>query len=145
MADVGGISFGQTIDVLGEAARGARMENDNIANNIANVDTPNFRRSSVSFREALAESLGTPADPDVLPMATSDDRQFAIGDAAPPVPYSPQAEVDESTQMRVDKSNVDIDQEMGELSANSSYAQEMSSMMKAQYKRLREAITESPT
>jgi flagellar basal-body rod protein FlgB len=145
MADVSGISFGQTVDLLGNAMRGADLENDQISNNIANVNTPNFRRSTTSFRDALAASLGTPADPDALAMKTSDDRQFAIGAAVDPVAFDPKASVDESIQMRVDRSNVDIDQEMARLSANSGYEQTMTQLLQAQYKRLREAIQEQPT
>lgn len=144
MADIGGISFGQTADLLGNAIRGASLEQDQIANNIANVNTPNFRRSTTSFKDALAASLGTPEDPDQLAMKTSDDRQFAIGAAAAPVAFDPQSKVDESTQMRADKSNVDVDQEMSRLSANSGYEQTMAQLLQAQYKRMREAIQEQP-
>ena len=143
MADISGLSFGMPVDVLIHSIRGADLENTQIANNIANANTPNFRRSDVSFKETLAESLGTPADPDVLPMKVDGARQFAIGDAMPPIPYvQPKAKVDETTQMRVDKSNVDIDQEMAKLSGNSGYSQTMSEMLGMQFTRFREAITE---
>lgn len=145
MADIPGLSFGTPVDVLRHAISGADTENTQIANNIANVNTPNFRRSDVSFREALAESLGTPPDPDVLAMKVDASRQFAIGDGMAPIPYTqPTAKVDESTQMKVDKSNVDIDQEMAKLSANSGYSQDMSEMLSMQFTRYREAITEQP-
>ncbi|MBV8654698.1 MAG: flagellar basal body rod protein FlgB, partial [Candidatus Eremiobacteraeota bacterium] len=58
MNDVGGISFGPTIDLLNNAIDGSGREQEQIANNLANVNTPNFRRSTVSFKEALAQSLG---------------------------------------------------------------------------------------
>ena len=145
MADVGGISFGDTIDLLNRAVDGASREQDQIANNLANVNTPNFRRSTVSFREALAASLGTPANPDELALQTNDDRQFNINGALPPQPYDPQAHVDASTQMRADKSNVDVDQEMALLQQNSGYSQTMASLLKKQYTWLREAVTEQPT
>ena len=145
MADVSGVSFGQTVDLLGNAVRGASLEQDQIANNIANVNTPGFARSTTSFKDALAASLGTPADPNQLALKTSDDRQFAIGAAADPVPFDPQAKVDDTTRMRMDKSNVDVDQEMARLSGNSGYEQTMAQLLQAQYKRLREAIQEQPT
>jgi flagellar basal-body rod protein FlgB len=144
MADISGISFGQTVDLLGNAIKGADLEQDQISNNLANVNTPNYRRSTTSFKDALAASLGTPASDDGLALKTDDDRQFTIGAAQPPVPFDPQATVDETVQMRVDKSNVDIDQESAKLSANSGYEQSMSQLLSAQYKRLREAIQEQP-
>ena len=44
-----------------------------------------------------------------------------IGDGTAPVPYDPQPQVDTTTQMRVDGSNVDIDQQMAQLSENTGY------------------------
>ncbi len=145
MADISGISFGQPVDLLSNAIAGASDEQSQIANNIANVNTPNFRRSDVSFKEALAESLGTPAPADTLGLKTDSSRQFSLNDGKPPMPFDPKAHVDTGTQMRVDKSNVDIDQEMARLSVNSGYEQDMAQLLTSQYKRLREAIQEQPT
>lgn len=145
MTDIGGISFGQTVDLLSNAIDGAGREQDQIANNIANVNTPNFRRSTTSFREALAASLGTPASPTDLALTTDDSRQFNINGAVAPQPFDPQAKVDESHQMRADKSNVDVDQEMALLQQNSGYSQTMASLLKKQYAWLRQAITEQTT
>lgn len=137
-----GISFGQTIDLLGNALQGSTMEHDQIANNLANVNTPNYRRSTTNFRDALAATMETPADPNELSMETSDDRHFNINGAQAAEPFNPQAHVDETTQMRVDKSNVDVDQEMAKLSFNSGYEQTMSQLLSEQYARMRMAITE---
>ena len=145
MADISAISFGQTVDLLGNAIKGASLEQDQIANNLANVNTPNYRRSTTTFKEALQASLGTTASGDALAMKTDDDRQFALDGASGPVAFDPQPQVDETDQMRVDKSNVDIDQESAKLSANSGYQQTMAQLLQAQYKRLREAVQEQPT
>lgn len=142
MSDVGGISFGPTVDLLNNAVDGAGKEQEQISNNLANINTPNFRRSTVSFKEALAASLGTPASPDELALATDDDRQFDVNGALPPVPYGPKAQVDETTQMRVDHSNVDLDQEMAKLQQNSGYQETMTALLKNQYAWLRESIEE---
>lgn len=144
MANVSGISFGQTVDVLSNAISGAGLEQDQIANNIANVDTPNFRVSTTSFRDALKASLGTPPPSDQLGLETNNARQFALGDATPPQAFNPVAHVDENTQMRADKSNVDIDQETALLAANSGYEQTMAKLLGQQYKTLREVIQEQP-
>ena len=73
MADVSGISFSPTIGLLKDAQKGASADTEQIANNLANVNTPNFRRSTVPFKEALAASLGTPASTDELALVTDDD------------------------------------------------------------------------
>jgi len=51
---------------------------------------------------------------------------------------------DETDQMRPDGSNVDVDQEMAQLSQNSGYSQTMSQLLQVQFMRLRQAITEQP-
>ena len=145
MADISPLSFGTTVDMLANAMRGAGANQDQIANNIANVNTPGFKRSTVSFKDALAQAAGsTPTGSDTLPMATNSDRQFALGDAQAPVPFDPQAQTDTATQMRADGSNVDIDQEMAQLSQNSAYSQTMSQLLSTQFGMYRTAITEEP-
>lgn len=143
MADINPLSFGQTTELLGNAIKGAGLENAQISNNLANVNTPNFRRSTTNFKDALQASLGNPASTDELTLATNDDRQFALDGAAMPTPFDPQATVDSTIQMRVDGSNVDVDQEMARLSENSGYSETMSQLLQEQYKFFREAITES--
>jgi flagellar basal-body rod protein FlgB len=142
MPDFSILPLGETSQILGDASKGARMEHDQIANNIANVNTPNFHSSYVDFQSALQASLGTPPDPDELPMLVNDDRQFALGDGQAPVPYDPQPQVDTTTQMRTDGSNVDIDQQMAQLSENTGYKETVSQLLQEQYKFIREAATE---
>lgn len=143
MADFGILPLGEATTLLGESIKGAKLEHDQLANNIANVNTPGFKTSSVDFRSALQASLGVPEDPDALAMATDDARQFPIGDAVAPEPFDPTPVVDDTTTMRVDQSNVDIDQQMAQLSENTGYQQTVSQLLQEQYKFFREAATES--
>jgi flagellar basal-body rod protein FlgB len=140
MAD--NLSFGGTIGMLKDAMRGAGDTHSVIANNIANVNTPNFHRSDVSFKEALAATEAAPPDPDELALVTTDDRMIPIGGAQDPQPFQISTTIDHSTQMRVDGSNVDIDQEMAKLSLNSSYQQTIGQLLQTQYSRIRQAIEE---
>lgn len=143
MPDINGLSFGSTIETLGNALTGAAMQNQQIANNIANANTPGFHRSQVSFKEALADAVdGAPADSDTLAMISDDDRQFPIGQATAPVPFDPQPQTDDTMKMRPDGSDVDVDREMAELSSNSAYQQTMAQLLQTQFGRLREAIQE---
>lgn len=45
------------INVLDKAADAANTRNEIIANNIANVDTPNYKRKDVSFENYLEQAL----------------------------------------------------------------------------------------
>lgn len=139
---MGDISFGATVGMLKDAMGGAATSHGVIANNIANVNTPNFRRSDVSFKEALAATDAGPADPAELGLVTADDRHMTLSGPQSPDSFAVTTTVDNTRQMRVDGSNVDVDQEMAKLSLNSAYAQTMGQLLQTQYSRLRQAIQE---
>jgi len=46
------------INVLDKAADAAWLRNDAISNNIANVDTPGYKRQDVAFESELKKALG---------------------------------------------------------------------------------------
>ena len=50
-------SFGRTLDILQRSMDVSMLRQDVIANNIANADTPNFKRSFVNFESQLAAAL----------------------------------------------------------------------------------------
>jgi len=139
---MGDISFGQTVGMLKNAMDGAAQTHSAIANNVANANTPNFQRADVSFKEALAATEATSGDPDQLALVTTSDRDIPIGGPQDPQQFSITTTVDNSQQMRVDGSNVDVDQEMAKLSLNSAYQQTMGQLLTTQYTRMREAIQE---
>lgn len=139
---MGDISFGATVGMLKDAMDGAATSHGVIANNIANVNTPNFRRSDVSFKEALAATDPGPDDPEPLDLVTTDDRHMSANGSHAPDSFAVTTTVDNTRRMRVDGSNVDVDQEMAKLSLNSAYAQTMGQLLQTQYSRLRQAIQE---
>lgn len=139
------LSFGTTADLLKNALDGASLNQTVIANNIANVNTPNYRRETVSFKEALAASLGAPPDPDELGLAVDNPRHIRVADGVEPTPYhTPPIHVDEAIEMRADHSNVDVDQEMAELAQNTGYQQAMAQLLKVQYSQLGQLFRENP-
>ncbi len=83
-----------------------------IANNVANVNTPGFKKSHVSFTEELRRALGGP----VASLATSHPRH--IGGAPDLSGVFPRVVQESDTTMRYSQNNVDIDQEMVNLAAN---------------------------
>jgi flagellar basal-body rod protein FlgB len=137
MSDMSVAGFGTTVDLLGNAIAGADAEHAAVADNIANVNTPGYRRESVSFKDALAQAEGSAQNGD-LGMLSNDARD--LGGDSPA--FAPKLQIDTVDRMRADGSNVDVDQEMAQLSQNSSYEQTMSQLLQVQFMRLREAITE---
>ncbi len=138
-----GISFGTTPELLKNAMSGAGLEHAAVANNIANVNTPGYQTFEVAYKNALAATEPTPPDPNELTLVTDNPRQMEINGEIPPQPFHVAAtRVDNPIRMRVDGSNVDLDQQMAELTQNSSYQQTMAQFLTTQYTRIRQAITE---
>ena len=50
-------SFGKHLDILQRTMNVATLRGDVIANNIANSDTPGFKRSMVNFESELTRAL----------------------------------------------------------------------------------------
>jgi flagellar basal-body rod protein FlgB len=128
--------------MLKDAGTGSAEAHAAIANNIANVNTPNFKRTDVTFREALARELPRYDDSSELALATDDPNQIPAGPEFEAQPFAISETLDDTQQIRVDGSNVDVDQEMAKLALNSSYGQTMNTLLTQQYTRIREAIEE---
>ena len=52
-----------TLDIGSRALAAASLRHEVLSNNIANVNTPNFRRSHVRFEDLLQKELGLAEDP----------------------------------------------------------------------------------
>lgn len=92
----------------------ANLRNTVIANNIANVDTPHYKRSEVSFESFLKQEMNGAGLS--LQGRRTDPRHFVIG----PTGRIPQAMVmkDDSSSMNNNDNNVDVDREMSLLAEN---------------------------
>lgn len=101
------------INVLDKAADGSWLRNEAIANNIANVDTPNYKRRDVSFENELKAALQG-ADTETL------DGKVADLNSHNKLSYiNPRTYVDvPQFSYRLDGNNVDIDNENVELASN---------------------------
>ena len=93
----------------------ANLRQEVISNNIANVNTPHFKRSDVVFETLLAKELGMGEDKNKLKMVRTRDKHL-------PQAMSSKAKaaihLDDTTTMRVDGNNVDIDTENAALARN---------------------------
>ena len=104
---------GQSFGVLEKTLNGLDLRNKAISNNIANVDTPNYKRRSVSFRNELKSAIEGNND-----LAVTNNKHINLG-AGSLNEVQPQVNKNESTSFRNDGNNVSIDKEMAELAKNS--------------------------
>ena len=106
MFDTGAFNY---INVLDKAADASWIRNEAIANNIANVNTPGYKRQDVNFEEQLRKAMKNSR-------YTSIDERVANVDLERlnPITYRDHSTV----SYRLDGNNVDIDTENVELASN---------------------------
>ncbi|MNG12713.1 Flagellar basal body rod protein FlgB [compost metagenome] len=107
-----------------------------VANNIANVDTPNFKRSDVAFEELLQGRMNA-STPSIDGFRT-DPRHFVIGKST----QLPNTEIktDNSTAINNNLNNVDIDYEMSLMAKNQLKYNTMIQQMNSDFKKMRTVI-----
>ncbi|MZQ75117.1 MAG: flagellar basal body rod protein FlgB [Peptoclostridium sp.] len=106
-----------------------------IDSNIANINTPEYKRKDVVFSEVLKDKQNSSA---VEGYATN-ERHIKINPSASKL-Y--EISVDKNTRSRIDGNNVDLDLEMIEQSKNSISYNTSVEQMQSMFKRLKSVIGE---
>ncbi|WP_034452592.1 flagellar basal body rod protein FlgB [Butyrivibrio sp. AE2032] len=121
------------INVLDKAADASWTRNEIIANNIANIDTPGYKRQDLNFEDELERALGhsryKTMDAKVADLKDKHLQARVVND------YS-------GFSYRTDKNNVDIDTENVMLAANQLKYNGLMEGIKAEFKNLA-AVTKS--
>lgn len=112
------------------------MRNEVISNNIANVDTPGYKRSDVVFEEVLRNFKNNKN----IPILTTNDRHFSNIDIYNDLKYKITTQDDRV--FRNDANNVDIDKEMSELTKNTLSYNVIAEQLQMQLRLLNTAINE---
>lgn len=103
-------SFGRTVDILHRGMDVAMLRQDVIADNIANADTPNFKRSYINFESQLKRALESEGDGG-LQAAMTHERHIPFQQ---PIDYRsvrPERQLDYLTTTDNNGNNVDIEEE----------------------------------
>lgn len=112
--------------------------NEVISQNLANVDTPNYKRKDVAFEQFLNDSL----DKKKLEGITTNERHIPIN-SSDIEKIQPEITQDNSdTSMRIDGNNVDIDSEMSYLAKNTIQYNSLIQMINSNYSRIKSVISE---
>ena len=97
------------INVMGKTADASWKRNEILANNIANVDTPRYKRQDINFEAQLRQALGNSryesVDDKVASLHVEDLQARVYTDAS-------------NFSYRLDGNNVDVDTENVELASN---------------------------
>lgn len=119
------------INVLNKAADASWLREETIANNLANVNTPGYKRKDVDFQSVLKRELGN------MKYITLDSK----------VEHADLSRLNASTYIdaanysyRIDKNNVDIDTENVELASEKLRYDALTDSMTQEFSRLKMAM-----
>jgi len=125
-----------TVNLLEKSMDGSAIQHAVSSNNIANVNTPGFKKSMVSFRDELEKSLQP-----VKALKTTRHKHLqgknSMGD-----PDRIKVTRVTNTSLRNDGNNVDIDMELVALAENNLYFNSMAQLLSSQLALLRHSISE---
>ncbi|AOZ94214.1 flagellar basal body rod protein FlgB [Paenibacillus crassostreae] len=127
---------GTTFQKLQGALEASNTRQQVITNNIANKETPYFKRSEVSFESLLEKEMNE--DMPVLRGIKTDNRHFSIGPSTQ-IP-SPVITQDTTTVMNNNLNNVDVEQEMALLADNQLRYNSYISVLNEKIKMMRTAV-----
>lgn len=127
----------KTFDYTSRGMQAAVIRHEVISHNIANVNTPYFRRSDVEFESLLTKELGLGNDK-MMQVVRTHDRHL-------PTPFrgkaKPAVVVEEHTDMRYDGNNVDIDREMANMAKNQLYYEALANQLGGHVRKLKDIMT----
>ena len=133
------ITFIDPMSVLQKSLDALATQHEVIANNLANLDTPQFKRSVVSFQDKLKAAINV-NEPSVLwrtnPMHFPIDKKVSLDN------FKPDVRTITETIGRNDGNNVDLEMESGLLAENNLLYNSVADVTSRYMANLRHAISE---
>lgn len=121
------------MNLLEKALDGSTLRHATLANNLANVNTPGFKRGDINFRSSLDEALGPK-----LPLKRTGPLHLKNLEES----SEPELITDSRTSLRNDGNNVDVDVELATMAENNLYFNSLAQLLSSQLSVLRQAIAE---
>jgi len=123
--------------VLEKALDASWLRNEVIAHNIANADTPGYKKYRVEFEEELKSAL----EASTLKGKRTRPKHLDIG-ASSIDEVRPRVVRTDGTQMREDGNNVDMDEEMTSLAKNAIMYNALVQKISGEFRKLKTVINE---
>lgn len=125
-------------NVLEKSLNASWARNDVITQNLANVDTPKYKRKDIAFEEILNDSMGK----NNLEGTLTDKRHISINNSDIDRIEPTLIEDNSDSSMRIDGNNVDIDSEMASLAKNQIKYNALIQMINSNYSKIKSVIAE---
>ena len=107
----GANSHGKKMEILERAMDANMLRRDVIADNVANADTPFFKRMEVSFESQLRRAIDSEKEPEFPNLMTS-KKHIPFKEVIDYRTVAPKLSVDYDTMVNNNKNSVDIEKEM---------------------------------
>jgi flagellar basal-body rod protein FlgB len=104
-------SFSRTVDLVHRALDASSMRRDIIANNMANAQVPNFKRSELNFESELKRALNSEGQKPTLELMLTDPRHISNRPETDYRDVSPRRVLDYASTSNNNGNNVDPEQE----------------------------------
>ena len=128
-------NFMKTQFLLTKAMSAETLRHTVLTNNVANADTPYFKRSDVLFESELKKALKEDS-PVPFKAFRTNEKHFPFHQAKNYQLVEPKIHLEFETTFRNDKNNVDIDKEMVEVAKSTMRFNAFTSMMSRNFKKM---------
>ncbi len=123
------------LNLLETSLNASSLRHNVIANNIANVDTPGYKRMEVDFERQLQKALSS----NNIQLNTTNSLHITNLKVEK---IKPEVKLDDRTSLFNNNNNVDIDYEMSQLAQNALWYQSLTDILNYHFSQLRQVITE---
>jgi len=127
--------FGKTANILEKGLDTASLRNQVLSKNLANVDTPGYKRFEVMFEAELSKAR----QQNRLKVTITHERHIPIG-SKNGLTAEPKVVRSDDSSMRNDGNNVDIDREMAALAKNTLVYGAIAQELNGEFQKLKMAI-----
>ena len=128
-------SLGRSVDLLQRNMAVSTLRRQVIANNLTNVETPNFKRSEVSFEAELGRALASEQSPKSIGVTTHEDH-IPFRRVADYREVEPRITLDYLTTARNNGNNVEVERELMNATENQMMYELMTSAVSHQFRQV---------
>ncbi len=128
-------TFGKSLDVLQRTMDVSLLRREVISNNIANAETPNFKRTDVTFESTLTKALAS-ENQNSFKMTMTDERHIPSDRTVDYRTVKPRRVLDFTTQSDSNGNNVDIEVEMMDVVKNQMRYQLLTQSVSKQFQKI---------
>lgn len=128
-------TFGKSLDIMQRTMDVSLLRREVIANNISNAETPNFKKTDVTFETSLAKAIAS-EDKNSFQMKLTNEKHISADRTVDYKTIKPRRVLDYTTQSDSNGNNVDIEVEMMDVVKNQMRYQLLTQSVSNQFQKI---------